>query len=194
MKMSLSVLRILKQSYLYKKPMNTVKPFLFVASLSMAITTNAQKTPTLPYQRPSNNVYAEAGGLCGFYSIGYQRNFYINKKIDFATGVFATPYVPLGHGFIEGPSFSPRIGIQAQAIYKAKRHEVGVGGALSYFAYFSYETLKKTSGDDILFAQLTYGYTFPSKVYVGCALLEVMAVDGAPEFTPWGGLRIGYRF
>ena len=120
--------------------------------------------PKEPFR--NNTVYLEVGGIAAYYSADSK--------------------------------FSPRIPLQGQAIYRIKRHEIGLGASLGWYTYYYPRTQTQDAYyQDIhsyVSGQLGYSYTTKHGIYLGAYFTPVLVDYGLFDFTPWGGLRIGYRF
>ena len=145
----------------------------------------------------NNILYIEGGGICAYYSANYQHNFRISNRIDLAAGIALAPVV-LTQQSPSGSNFSPRLAFQGQGIYKMGRHAIGLGAAYCFYTYHypqvpagesSYQEIHGAVG-----AQLGYSYSTKKNIYLGAYLTPYIMDSGDFKFTPWGGVRLGYRF
>lgn len=170
--------------------MNTLQKLLVLLCIVPGFSANAKLGDTASRR---NVVFAELGGPAGYYSFGYQRKFDLTRNFGITAGGYVTPFM-LYRWTREGYAYSPRVGAQAQLMYSAGRHEIGLGPTLTYYAYYYHKSGEYQKPLPAIFAQLSYGYTFRNNLYVGIAFTLQFVDNGYTEFVPWGGLRIGYRF
>jgi hypothetical protein len=171
--------------------MKLQKMLLLVASVIISVSALAKEKPATA--RLNGRIYGEAGGLGLVYSLNYQHNFYVSKKIDLAAGVYAMPYW-FERNLVNGPSYVFSMGTQSQVIYKIGNNEIGIGAAFTYLPIVTTDEYSYNSHTFYTFGQLTYGYTFPNHIFLGAAFTEAILEGTSPAFTPWFGARIGYRF
>lgn len=182
--------------------MNQYRPMrtLIIALTALYFTdVSAQdvKAPVPRSVRRNNIIYAELGGVCAFYSLNYQRNVPLSRKVDVAAGLSIGPVILL-NSLSSSTRWSPRIGIQAQAIYKMGQHELGVGPSYCLYTYRYTKSGNREAhyGDlqSAFMGQFGYSYTSKQGLYLGAYFTPILFDYGYFDFVPWGGLRFGYRF
>lgn len=174
--------------------------YLLIVFALLCVTTAMAQTIKQPVPKPTrkNNIaYAELGGICAYYSLNYQRNIPISKNIAVAGGITLGPVYTFRNYWAD-PKWSPRVGVQAQAIYNSGPHEIGAGPALCWYTY-RYPKVGNTDayydkGRYAIFGQAGYSYTTKRGLYLGAYFTPIVFDADMLDFMPWGGLRIGYRF
>jgi len=179
--------------------------FLLLLSHDSLQAQTAAAEETKPLEK--NIAYLEVGGIAHLYSLNYQRNIRLSQKVDLGAGILLSPAFYPSAIFPSRPGqerlrFSPRAALQAQAIYKMDRHEIGLGASWGYYTWYFPETFRQTYRREAQYqeirsfamGQLGYSYTMKNGLYLGAYYTPAIMDSGDFWFQNWGGLRIGYRF
>ncbi len=150
-----------------------------------------------------NSVFLELGGAGGHYSINYERAIPIYNNFGAHVALGISP------SLINNSNFSPRLPFQLNLYIKKSNHIFELGAALTPYIgdYLLNDSFSENfrRRDYAIFGQIGYRYTIKDKFYAGIAFTPVLfdlllttLQQGSyylyNNFSPWGALRIGYKF